>query len=120
VKWRIYYADGSVLDGGGSPEVSPGKRFQVQIIAEEDADHGRQLLRFGDYYFWRSDLRRWLGVDGDLSCMMALTQHTEEITCLLWGSAMAPDDWAEIQKRAMNDPGLPKLLGERKSDVVRK
>jgi len=118
MKWRVYYADGSTEDGVGQP--GDICRFQVQVIVQEDKDHGRQLVHFADYYLWRSDLGRWIGVEGDLSAMMALTQHTKEITCLLWGSMMAPEDWAVIQQRAKTDPGLPAWTAERKHDAIRR
>ena len=121
MKWRIYYADGAVLDGEGDPANIPnGKRFEVQIIVQEDKDHGRSLTHFADYYLWREDLDQWIGVAGEISALMALTQNTMNITCVLWGSMMDPYSWADVQRRAREDPGLPPWSGgERKRDRVR-
>ncbi len=118
MNWRIYYADGSVFDGKDGV-VPIARRFQVQIVVQLDRDNGRQLVHFADYYLWRSDLGRWIGVAGELSAMMALTQHTEEITCLLWGSMMDDVSWAKIQARASSDPGFPEMQGKRRLDAVR-
>jgi hypothetical protein len=119
--WRIYYADGSSLDGWGDASIVPtGRRFQVQIVVQEDRNHGRQLVHFADYYLWRSDIERWIGVAGDLSAMMALTQHTKEVTCLLWGSMMDPYGWAKVQARASTDSGFADKTAQRKFDAVRR
>ena len=120
MKWRIYYADGTTLDGQDTSFIPVDRRFQVQIIVQDDKDHGRQLVHFADYYLWRSDLNRWMGVEGDLSAMMALNQHTEDITSLLWGSMMDPYAWADIQRSANEDAGFAPKLAERKHDRVRR
>ena len=122
MKWRVYYADGSVLDAEGDPaDIPPGRRFEVQIIVQEDKDHGRSLTHFADYYLWREDLNQWIGVAGELSAMMALTQNTKAITCVLWGSMMDPERWAEVQRRAREDPGFAPWSGaQRKHDAVRR
>ena len=118
MNWRIYFADGSTFDGEGSPDVPLGKCFQVQIIVQPDLHHIWEFLSFGDYYFWREDKQRWFGVDGDLSAMMALTVHVKEITALLWGSAMDPYAWEQIQLRVRAD--YPEKSGERRHDRVRR
>ncbi len=120
MKWRVYYADGEALDGEGAPDIPLGRCFQVQIIVQEDRDHGRQLVHFADYYLWRLDLGRWIGVQGDLSAMMALTTDAKQISCVLWGSMMAPYDWAKIQQKANSDPGFPEKTAQRKFDAVRR
>ena len=120
ILWRIYYTDGLVLDGEGEPNIPLGKCFQVQIIVQEDKDHGRQLLNSADYYLWRSDLNCWVGAAGDLSAMMALTTHTKDIACLCWGSMMDPYEWAKVQQRARIDPGFPEMTAQRKSDAVKR
>ena len=118
--WRIYYESGPSLDGEGLPDIPLGKCFQVQVIVQEDKDHGRELLRSADYYLWRTDLKRWIGVAGELSAMLMLTAHTKVVGCLLWGSMMDPYRWAEIQQRASKDSGFPEKTGERKRDAVRR
>ena len=118
MSWRIYYADGSTLDGDDSPDVPLDKCFQVQIIVQPDAHHRWEFLSFGDYYFWRQDKQRWFGVDGDLSAMMALTISVKEITALLWGSQMDPYEWEKIQISARKD--FPEKSGERRHDRVRR
>lgn len=120
MKWRIYYADGSTFEGSDPSAIPSGKRFQVQIIVQHDADHGRQLVHFADYYLWHSDLGRWMGVAGDMSAMMAITLQPEEITCVLWGSMMDPYAWAEIQRAANTDPGFPEKTARRKYDAVKR
>ena len=121
MKWRVYYADGSTFDGEGDGSIVPfGQRFEVQIIVQSDKDHGRELVHFADYYLWRSDKSRWVGVAGDMSAMVALTKHTKEITCLMWGSQMDPYEWAEVQRQANTDPGFPRKTGQRVHDAVKK
>ena len=120
MQWRIYYADGSSFEGSDPHDIPAGKRFEVQIVVQPDKDHGRELVHFADFYLWRSDLERWVGVAGDMSAMMAITRHPEEITCVLWGSMMDPYDWADIQARAQHDPGLPEWnRGVRVRDAVK-
>ena len=116
--WRVYYADGSTFNGKDEPSIPLGKRFQVQIIVQPDVHHQWQFLSFGDYYLWRSDKQRWFGVDGDLSAMMALTIHTPETTCLLWGSQMETLEWEKIQKRVRQD--FHEKDGERRRDRIRR
>ena len=116
MKWRVYYADGTTFDGTDPTTI--GRRFEVQVIVQEDKDHGHQPLHFADYYIWRADLERWIGVEGDLSAMMALTQHIAEITCLLWGSMMDPYEWAKIQAQVRTD--FPEMTARRKYDAAKR
>ena len=118
IQWRIYYADGSTLDGEDEPNIPISKCFQVQIIVQPDLHHRWEFLSFGDYYLWRTDLKRWVGVDGDLSAMMALTVNIKEITGLVWGSMMDPYAWEKIQQRVRDD--FPEKSGQRKHDRVRR
>ena len=120
MKWRIYYADGTTHETESPGDIPLAKRFAVQIIVQDDPDHGRQLIHFADYYLWRADLGKWIGVAGDASALMALTTATADITCVLWGSMMDPYDWAKIQKAAREDPGFADWNGERRHDRVRK
>ena len=116
--WRIYYADGSTFDGEGDPDIPLGKCFGVQIIVQPDDHHRWEFLSFGDYYLWREDKTRWLGVDGDLSAMMALTIDIKKITGLVWGSMMDPYDWEKIQNRVRDD--YPEKDGRRVRDRIRR
>lgn len=117
MKWRIYYADGSTFDGEGTPNIPLEKRFQVQVILQPDHDHHHQALRFADYYYWRSDKKRWHGVEGTVGGMMAYTIDAELIPCFLWGSYVDPATWQEIERRALCDSEFP-VTGTRKHDVV--
>ena len=58
----IFYEDGSTYsDAEGSVEGAPGRG--VLIVAQSDADCGRELVHRRDWYWWRDDLARWVGGD---------------------------------------------------------
>ncbi len=119
--WRIYYSDGSTSEGEGDPSsIALACRFDVQVIVIPDEDHGRRLIYFADYYLYRTDLKLWIGVAGEISAMMALTQHTGKISCVLWGAMMDNEGWHNIQQRASFDEGFPPLNGKRRYDQVKK
>lgn len=58
MKSRIYYDDGTVYDG--PLDKAPG--LGVIVIAQEDADVGRELLHRKDFYYFEG---KWYGCDRD-------------------------------------------------------
>ena len=62
MKWRIYYGDGSTFDNlEGSAFDAPAR--DCQMIAVADADHGWQLCRSNDYYWFLPAQESWQGGD---------------------------------------------------------
>jgi len=62
--WAIFYADGTRFDNRqGDPEDAPC--LGVQVIAQEDEQHGWITQTKADYYIWddRGSGPRWWGVD---------------------------------------------------------
>ena len=59
IRWRIYYDGWTTYDSDGPVEGAPCDG--VIIIAQADADVGKELLHLKDFYYWERG--RWWGCD---------------------------------------------------------
>jgi hypothetical protein len=96
VKWRIYYGDGSVLEGEGCPDVEVVRN--VQIIVQEHPDIGWHTQSGHDYYVWRDD--RFVGVD-----LFGLYDWLMERGDVLFGRTISTDEYNATMKRALEHLG---------------
>lgn len=60
--WRIYY-DGHIVARSEDNAVESVPCDGVVVIAQDDADVGRELLHQKDFYYWESVDKKWYGCD---------------------------------------------------------
>ena len=101
--FRVYYADGSTYDG----PVESVPIFEVLVIVERDADHGRRLVSGGDFYVW--DDGKWLACD-QFTMFQYLARPGLNKRVLI-GVMVHGDRWNEIARRARYDPDFPDQTG---------
>ena len=106
--WKIYYGDGNTFSSQDSTAWMILKRNNVQVIVQEDDNHGWFTQAQTDYYVW--DNRggggwRWWGVD-----IFGLYDYLLEPgeKCVLFGRTIEKDEFSEIFKRASEDTDFPK------------
>ncbi len=102
MEWRIYYGDGSTFDDeDGPPELAPARDVQVIVVHDDDVLWATQTG--SDYYVWddRGSGSRWWGVD-----KFGLYDYLIEpgYKIVLFGRTIANEEFAEIFKRAKEDP----------------
>jgi hypothetical protein len=95
MRFRIYYGDGSTYDG--SPENAPA--LNVQAVAWEHPEHGRQLMYGKDYYWWLDD--EWYL--GDLFGMWDYLAHTDGWVKVLFGRSIPVADFKALIERATTE-----------------
>ena len=99
IDFRVYYSDGSTYEGA----VESTPIFEVLMIVERDADHGRRLVSNGDYYIY--DDGKWLAVDfvGMLQYMARPSMEKR----FLVGVMVHSEKWNNVVRRARSDPDFP-------------
>ncbi len=98
-KFKVYYKDGSTYSGQ-EPENTPV--FDVLVIVEGDADHGRRIISNGDYYGWADG--RWRAYD-----YPGLIQYLKDPGWkrVLLGVMVNGELWNKIYARANSDNDFP-------------
>lgn len=63
--WKVYYSDQSVESSRQSTPETMTRRRGVQVIIQEDPDHGWVTVPPRDFYIWDDRGRgpKWFGVD---------------------------------------------------------
>lgn len=111
-KWRIYYSDGTVMEGEGCPANYTLVARDVQVIVQEHPDIGWHTQSGHDYYVWSDG--RFVGVD-----LFGLYDWLLERGDVLFGRTMTTRDHNEVMKRALKDLDGAKagwLKSERRPD----
>ena len=126
--WRIYYGDGSTVEGDTRAEWVAAPARNVQVVVASDTfppgdvrNVGRVLAHAHDFYLWAPRMPLPWGVDGIglLDHLLEANRITADITLsqlsiaqlTAWGVKMArtisDSEFDAILQRAMNDPGFP-------------
>lgn len=112
--WQAYYGDNSTFGShDGSPWVAPARN--VQVIIQEDPDHGWYTQSGGDYYVWddRGDGPRWWGVDiFGLFDYLIDPGHKR----VLFGRTVTGQRFGEIFAKAQADPEWGKKAAFRRGE----
>lgn len=108
-RWRIFYDDGSTCDSSSVP-LENTHCDGVIVIAQEDADVGRELLHLKDFYYWDD---RWVGCD-----LYGLFDYLRRAGWkkIVAGRNTTHANYHALMDRARLDPWLPyktaRLTGE--------
>lgn len=103
--WAIYYDDGSTYSSDeGPPESAPCDG--VIIVAQRDADVGREILHIKDFYYWERD--RWWGCDPYGRDDYLRRPGWKKI---LAGRNTEYSNYSALYDRACKDPRLPTKSG---------
>lgn len=100
MKFKIYYADGSVYQG--DPYAAPA--LGVLVIVERDPDSGRRLVAEKDYFVWDGKNARWWAVD-EMGMHDYLIQPGPRR--VLFGRTVPNEEWYAVCRRANADPDFP-------------
>lgn len=103
MRWKVYYGDGSTFSSeDGTPEECPTRG--VQVVAQEDEDHGKILLTSDDYYWWDGERESWFCGDRfglyDYLCRPGWKK-------VLFGRTLTDEEYEEVHSRAIGDDFLP-------------
>ena len=103
LEWRIYYSDGATFcNEQGGPEDAPP--FGVAIIVQRDPQIGRALYQGYDYFYWDGSV--WGGCDN--FGLIDRLAHRLPTRAVCVGRMIAPLEWAEICRKATDDPSFPR------------
>jgi hypothetical protein len=98
IPFRIYYDAGITYDG--NPFNAPA--WGVLLICERDAEHGRRIVAYGDYYCWKDG--QWYNMD-KTGMLDYLAQPGERK--VIFGRFVDNQTWKEAYHRADTDPDFP-------------
>jgi hypothetical protein len=98
IKARVYYADGTTYAG----EVFGAPAWGVLCIVERSAEHGRQIVSGGDYYWY--EFGHWWA--GDFIGMIDYLARPGARKVLI-GRMVSNEVWLDTWKRANADPDFP-------------
>jgi hypothetical protein len=100
MQWRIYYGDGTVEVGNGHPRDNEGaiRGRDVQVIVQEQPEIGWHTQTGSDYYVWREEQGRWVGVDRN-----GLYDWLLDRGDFLQGRTLSKKQYQAVMKRAMAD-----------------
>lgn len=102
-QWKIYYGDGTTFDSDdGLPVDAPATN--IQLIAQYHPELGRHFIGGqlrSDFYLFVND--EWIDVD-----LIGLLDHLMAQGIVKSGRMLPTSEWKQIQRRALNDPDMPK------------
>jgi len=107
VKYKLFYADGSVYtDEDGPPENAPARGVMVAVQADDTV--GLELVKGSDYYVYRPDGGGWFGVD-----IFGLWDYLLDpgLKVVKFGRTINNKEYSDIIKQAMEDDYLPDKSG---------
>ncbi|RPH64995.1 MAG: hypothetical protein EHM89_00200 [Acidobacteria bacterium] len=110
-QWRIYYDDGSTYDGPVDLAPCDG----VIVVAQADADVGREILHLKDFYYWERD--RWFGCD-----LYGLWDYLRRPGWkkTLAGRNTEHRNYSAIYQRALDDDDLPPKSARHMNEAPRR
>lgn len=99
MRWRIYYDNGDAWDSDMGLEDAPGRG--VLVIAQADADVGKELLHRKDFYYFDG---RWFGCD-----LFGLWDYLERpgLKKVVAGRNATHRNYHATYERARTDTDLP-------------
>jgi hypothetical protein len=92
--YRVYYNDGRMHRG----ENKPVPARDVQIIVQEHPDIGWHTQCGYDYYIWREEQGRWVGVD-----LFGLYDFLLDTGLVMFGRTVTQKEFDEVMRHAMDD-----------------
>ena len=114
MNYRIYYGDGTTLDGDGPEDIPLDRRENVQIVVCSDPDGvnqcGRRIWQQWDYYLWSDHVGGWHvtnNLHDVLFHMRTAGLGPGGVRALLTGGWIRNEDFSKILYRATHDEGLP-------------
>ncbi|MHC4542934.1 MAG: hypothetical protein ACYSYL_00205 [Planctomycetota bacterium] len=118
--WRIYYGDGSTFSSNEGTNLE-APAWNVQVVAQTDRWHGRNLQAARDYYIFRDG--RWIGCDlagvldhliltgcileGDEIDTGRLLMHVAREGLVKFGRTLLSERFEAIWRVANADPDFP-------------
>lgn len=95
----VHYSDKKIeYEDGDKPEPR-----DVQVIVQPHPDIGWHTQSGYDYYVWREDQGRWVGVD-----LFGLFDFLLDTGLVLFGRTVTTDQFNKIMKGAVEDLGSAK------------
>lgn len=100
--WKIYYDDEQTWAGNGPTEMGMVPAEGVIVVAQADAEVGRELLHMKDFYYWERG--RWWGCD-----LYGLFDYLRRPGWkkVLAGRNVEHAVYHRLMERARTEPGLP-------------
>ena len=112
MKWKVFYSDKTTIS---SEDVTPfgiGRRADVQVIAQESADHNWVTLCGYDYYVWdcRGEETKWWGAD-----QFGLYHYLQQpgFGCVLFGTFIDDKTFREVFDLARNEFGNKEIYASK-------
>lgn len=102
MNWKVYYSDDDTISSEETTPFEITKRADVQVIVQDNIDHGWATLCGTDYYVWddRHSGLRWWGVD-QFGFYHYLLQPGDK--CVLFGISIDNKRFREIFDRARGE-----------------
>ena len=97
MNYKIFYGDGSIHEGDNPPA------RDVQVIVQEHPDIGWHTQSGYDFYVWREEQGRWVGVDD-----FGLYDFLLDTGLVLFGRTLTTPEFNEVMKRAVEELGAAK------------
>lgn len=106
MKWKVFYGDGSTVNGSFPVEAIPTQNVQIILIADDE--YGRIMLHRYDYYGFDFDLERWFGFD-----LFGLWEYLTRpgLKKVLFGRTLPHEQWNPIYQAVKSDTDMPKKTG---------
>ena len=111
MSYKIYYGNG--ITYAGDPYNAPA--FDVQVIVQDSADHGRILTCRLDYYVFQPEINAWLGVD-----LFGLWDYLQQPgpRKVIFGRTLPSRKFNELYKIAYHDPDFSAKTGHAYGEQV--
>ena len=111
-KWKIFYQDGTYSDIN-APELAPKTGVQAIVVANDVV--GRRVESTEDFYIWTPENGGWRGAN---HFRLAEYLQSPGVKIVLFGRTINDKDYADVMRRACNDPDLPPKTGKIKGERV--
>lgn len=112
VKWCVYYSDGTTISSEDATPFSVVRRADVQVIAQESADHNWVTLCGYDFYVWdtRGEETKWWGAD-----RFGRDHYLQQpgFKCVLFGTFIDDKTFREVFNLARNEFGNKEIYASK-------
>ncbi len=102
MKWKVYYSDGRTVSSENCTAFAIERRVGIQVIIQEDPDHGWVALSGYDYYMWdaRGGIPQWFKGDRP-GFFQYMTQPGSK--CILLGEFIDKRAFNKVSEQAQKD-----------------
>jgi hypothetical protein len=110
MRWKVFYSDGKTISSEDCTPFSIERRVNVQVIIQEDPNHGWVALTGYDYYMWdaRGGRAKWFK-GNDPGWFQYITSPGSK--CVLLGEFIDTKAYNEIFEIARKDMLFQKKTG---------